>query len=117
MGLQPRVIAIDVARVQADARLAVAAVGLVRRGRGERDRRLGAGWRNLDPPILALERNVDALLEPELLDVKVDHGVLIADRNNHRRQLLDAALRVGAGHFILLGVCGHTRSDRRPARK
>ena len=76
-------IALDVRGVQADPRLAVARLGLVRRRGGQCDRRLTAGRADLDPPVLAAEREVDALFEAELLDVEVDLAIDVGDGDDH----------------------------------
>src|SRR4051794_16018162 len=86
---------VDVGGVQRDAGLAVAALLAVRR-RSERDGRLRALGRDLDPAVLAAEGDVDALLEAELLDVEGDRPVDVGDRDDDGSYLGDA--RAGLAH-------------------
>src|SRR5207247_508721 len=84
------------AEVEADPRLAAAGL-LVRRWRGERDRRLrrpGSAWdRDLDPAHVRAHRLVDDLLEPERADVEVDRPVGVGDGHANPADLADVELR------------------------
>src|SRR5205807_1846622 len=73
--LQLRVVAVDVLRVQADARLTMAGLPARRRGR-KGDGGLGVAGGDLDPPVLVPKGNVDALLEAKLVDVELDLPIL-----------------------------------------
>ena len=75
--------AVDVARVEDDPGLGASRLLALRR-RGERDRRLGAGDRHLDPAHVRAHRHVDDLLEAERADVEVERPVGVGDRHDRR---------------------------------
>ena len=64
------------------------------------------GGGDLDPAVALAERDVDALLEPELVDVELERPVLVADGDGHRAQLGDPGPGVGLSHQSLLSHRG-----------
>src|SRR5919197_3592125 len=74
---QLRVVGVDVVGLERDAGV-LAARGHVRARRADRDRRLGAGRRDLDPTVAVAERHVRALLEAERLGIELQHPVLVS---------------------------------------
>src|SRR4051794_9592795 len=81
-GLELFVERLDVRRVERDARLPIARdLRLVSRRGCQRDGRLTVAQPDLDPAVLAAERDVDPLLEPELR-VELDRPVLVRNRDH-----------------------------------
>jgi hypothetical protein len=68
----------------------LAARGHVRTGRADRDRRVDAGRRDLDPAVAVAERHVDAPLEAQRLGVELERAILVGDRDDDVGELADA---------------------------
>lgn len=55
-------------------------------------------WRHLQPALALAKGGIEALFEPELLDVELERPVLIGDRDADRTQLRDADPAVCVAH-------------------
>jgi hypothetical protein len=77
--------------VSSEMPVSLPARGQARTGRADRDRRVGAGRRHLDPAVAVAERLVGALLQAQRLGVELELEILVGDRDDDVRQLLDAS--------------------------
>ena len=62
------------------------------------------GGLDLDPAIVAVDRDVGVEREAELLGVELDRPVLIADRNGNTPNLVDNGLAACLCHLCLLKI-------------